>query len=60
MHYLLRIMVEYYQYTKQRLFEKVNSTIDAITQKNKINIDFSDFMKIVDYHFEYMSLTQKI
>ena len=53
-------MVEYYQYTKQRLFEKVNSTIDAITQKNKINIDFSDFMKIVDYHFEYMSLTQKI
>ena len=60
MHLLLRIMLEYYQYKKQQYIEKIAQTVDTVTQNKKLKIDFTDFMKIVDYHLDYLSLTLKL
>lgn len=51
MHFILRLMLEYYQYLKQKEIDKMIKTINTITQNKVVGLNFPDFLKVFEYHF---------
>lgn len=59
MHYLLRIMLEYYQEVKQNEYKKMVSFLDSVGLAKKTSLSYQEFCRIFDYNFGFLSLSEK-
>lgn len=57
-HFVLRLLLEYYQYKKSELFSQLSKTFSPYLKERNINMPFEIFLKIFDYDSFDLTLTE--
>lgn len=56
-HFVLRILLEYYQSKKHQEFTNLGSLALLLSKEKVANFTFETFLKIFEYNFNYLSMT---
>ena len=59
-HFILRILLEYYQSKKAQQFKNIYSLTELFGKDKNTILTFENFFKIFEYNFTYLSLTEKM
>lgn len=59
-HFILRLLLEFYQFKKAKIFDVLSKTFSIYTREHNNTMTFEAFLKIFDYNFCELTLIDKV